>query len=393
MISRTGTALSPAPHQSAVFRRLLTLSGARRHIHGRTAICEVQGHLGHPQCCEGGANASLGEPPASFLEPQPCGIVHTHDGAARPEPSWCIVGTEERRARGFEAEILAAAGEAPPIVADDDETSLALIALPPTMTLQGSHLTTCKIRLLRWHLHAGREHRHRMLVLDGHFALVLRCVLQVRAQALIEQRRVVVICNNNIASKFPDLLRALRMPHGMHHAQAFAFQSQGLPAKKLQHRLPLHIILQQDLERRRGRGDDGVPRLRRAVAELLRLAPEPMIAVLALATQQVELMISQYHLRATLLHKEAHRPHHSDGVRPPVHQISHEDQATALGMHTVAVVAEAEKQRLQLPALAVDVPDDVDRSVEELSDECHARPSTPRRRQPRDRRLRAQQRA
>jgi len=64
--------------------------------------------------------------------------------------------------------------------------------------------------------------------------------------------------------------------------------------------------------------------------------PKPVVAVFALSSEQVHLVVSQHHLSLARAHNLAHELHNAHRVRATVDKITHEDQPPALGVVSFA---------------------------------------------------------
>ena len=61
-------------------------------------------------------------------------------------------------------------------------------------------------------------------------------------------------------------------------------------------------------------------------------APKPVVAVFALSSEQVHLVVSHHHLSLTSTHNLAHELHNAHRVRATVDKITHEHQPPPLGV-------------------------------------------------------------
>lgn len=76
-------------------------------------------------------------------------------------------------------------------------------------------------------------------------------------------------------------------------------------------------------------------------------------------------MVAEHTLRSAAFDKAAHELDHPGTIGPAIAEIACEDEAPTLGVLTVRVVAEPLEQGVQDTELAMDVADQVERSIEE----------------------------
>ena len=155
-----------------------------------------------------------------------------------------------------------------------------------------------------------------------------------------------------VAEQSPQRRERGFVPAGVHDAQVVAHQRQRQP---LEERRPRLAALR--------RGRLRVQEL--AVGQLVVAIEVPAVAVLGLAEQHVELVIAEDALRPTALDPVHDEVEHGRAVRTPVAEVAHEHRATTLGVPAVGGVAEVPEQRPERLGLAVDVADQVQRSVEQ----------------------------
>ena len=95
---------------------------------------------------------------------------------------------------------------------------------------------------------------------------------------------------------------------------------------------------------------------------------EPAISRLALAAQQIELMIAEQALRMPQPHECTHELDDRRTVGSAISEVTHEDESPALQMPPDLVVTESPQQFAQRSDLAVHVTDDIDGPLKHLPD-------------------------
>jgi hypothetical protein len=102
---------------------------------------------------------------------------------------------------------------------------------------------------------------------------------------------------------------------------------------------------------------------------LVFFAKEPTIVVLAVAEQDVQIVIAQHTLGTTDFDKTLNEIDDGRAVGATVGQIADKDKSSAIGMLPAVAVAKVSEQRAERGDLAVEIANDVERAVEEGSDE------------------------
>jgi len=100
-------------------------------------------------------------------------------------------------------------------------------------------------------------------------------------------------------------------------------------------------------------------------------SPGPMlvIAVLAFATQQIEFVVARHELCPPRFDESLHEADDAGTVGAAVAQVADEHESPVTMVPAFGVVAETSEQRAQRLELAMDVPDDIEGSIEERLDE------------------------
>ena len=102
---------------------------------------------------------------------------------------------------------------------------------------------------------------------------------------------------------------------------------------------------------------------------LVFFAKEPTIVVLAVAEQDVQIVIAQHTLGTTDFDKTLNEIDDGRAVGATVSEVADEDEYSAIGMLSVVAVAKLCKQRKEWIDLTVNVAHNVERAVKERLDE------------------------
>jgi len=105
----------------------------------------------------------------------------------------------------------------------------------------------------------------------------------------------------------------------------------------------------------------------------LSLIEVPPGSIFGFLAKQVDLVIAKHSHRPSLLNQTSHQRKHSGAVVPAIAKITDEDQAPPLGVPPVQSVAQMAEQVTKRCVLAVDITDDVQRTLRQGLNQAHER--------------------
>ena len=100
-----------------------------------------------------------------------------------------------------------------------------------------------------------------------------------------------------------------------------------------------------------------------------RRTEEPIVAVLAVAPQQVQFVVTHEALCQTRCQQGLHEAQHRHTLRTAVNEIADEHQPSTSGMNAFGVVTQALQQDLQRSEFTMNVADQIEWAVEKRSNQ------------------------